>query len=85
MIKRILSLTGVNRAVGYSLLARGWQVIAGPISILLVTKFFSLEEQGFYYTFASILALQVFFELGLAFVIMQFSSHEFATLAWGEQ
>jgi hypothetical protein len=85
MIKRIVSLTGLNRAIGFSLLTRGWQVIAGPISILLVTKFFSPEEQGFYYTFSSILALQVLFELGLAFVIQQFSSHEFASLTWGNK
>jgi hypothetical protein len=84
MIKRIVSLTGMNRAIGFSLFTRGWQVIAGPVSILLVTKFFSVEEQGFYYTFSSILALQVLFELGLAFVIMQFASHEFASLSWGE-
>jgi len=83
MIKRIISLTGMNRAIGYSLMTRGWQVIAGPISILLVTKFFSIEEQGFYYTFASIVGLQALFELGLAFVIMQFASHEFASLSWG--
>lgn len=83
MIKKIISLTGLNQALGFSLLTRGWQVIAGPISILLVTGFFSIEEQGFYYTFASVLALQALFELGLAFVIMQFASHEFATLSWG--
>lgn len=83
MFKRIVLLTGLNRAIGFSLLTRGWQVIAGPISILLLTKFFSIEEQGFYYTFASILALQVLFELGLAFVIAQFASHEFAALSWG--
>lgn len=83
MIKRIVSLTGLNRAIGFTLLTRVWQVIAGPISILLVTKFFSSEEQGYYYTFASILALQALFELGLAFVIMQFASHEFAVLSWG--
>ena len=84
MIKRIVSLTGMNRAIGFSLLTRGWQVIAGPVSIFLVTRFFSIEEQGFYYTFASILALQVLFELGLAFVITQFASHEFASLSWGK-
>lgn len=82
-MRRIKSLIGLNRAIGFSVLARGWQVMAGPVSILLVARFFSLEEQGFYYTFGSVLALQVIFELGLAFVVMQFSSHEFASLSWG--
>lgn len=51
--------------------------------MLLVVHYFNLVEQGFYYTFSSVLALQVIFELGLAFVITQFASHEFTTLSWG--
>lgn len=83
MLKQFISLSGINAALTYSLLTRGWQVIAGPVSILMIAGFFSIEEQGFYYTFSSVLALQALFELGLAFVIMQFAGHEFATLAWG--
>jgi hypothetical protein len=33
-------------------------------------------EQGFYYTFGSVLALQVFVKLGLVTVIVQMASHE---------
>jgi len=40
----------------------------------------SANEQGYYFAFASILGLQVFFELGLNQVIMQFVSHEAAHL-----
>jgi hypothetical protein len=40
----------------------------------------SPSEQGFYYTFGSILAIQVFFELGLNQIIMQLVSHEVAQL-----
>jgi hypothetical protein len=42
-------------------------------------------QQGFFYTITSLLALQIFFELGLKTVIAQFASHEFAHLAWGEK
>ena len=83
IIKQMASYAGLNRAIGFSLLARSWQIIAGPITMLLVAHYFNLTQQGFYYTFSSVLALQVVFELGLAFVITQFASHEFATLSWG--
>jgi hypothetical protein len=73
---------GVDRAIFYTVLARGWGAISGPISILFVAQFLTREEQGFYYTFGSVLALQVFFELGLAYVIMQSVSHENAHLEW---
>ena len=50
------------------------------MTLLLVGITLSPVEQGFYFTFASILALQVFFELGLTGVISPFASHEKAFL-----
>jgi hypothetical protein len=84
-IRQIASYAGINKATGFSLLARGWQIIAGPVTMLLVAHYFNLAQQGFYYTFSSVLALQVVFELGLAFVITQFASHEFTALSWGDE
>jgi hypothetical protein len=55
-------------------------VLAGGLSVALIPFFLSPTQQGFYYTFASILALQVFFELGLNQVIIQLVSHEAAHL-----
>jgi len=81
---KILRLFGVNRAVSYGLLAQVWGLGAGLITMLIIAIRFSGEQQGFYYTFSSLLALQVFFELGLVSVISTFASHEFAKLAWGE-
>lgn len=81
-LKRIASAIGLDEAVFYTLIYRGWQIIAGVGTVLFVSKFLSPMEQGFYYTFASILSLQIFFELGLTFVIMQFASHEKALLKW---
>jgi hypothetical protein len=57
--------------------------LAGPLTIVFIATKFTKEQQGFYYTFASLLALQVFFELGLTTVIAQFASHEFTNLNWG--
>lgn len=64
----------------HTLLFRGWGVLAGGISILMIPICLSPTQQGFYYTFASLLALQVFFELGLNQVIIQLVSHEAAHL-----
>lgn len=75
-MKKILEFLGVDKAIMYVVMARGWGVISGLITLMLISKFISLEEQGYYYTFASILALQVIFELGLGTVLAQFVSHE---------
>lgn len=77
-----LKILGVDRAIGYSVLTRGWSLVAGPLTILIVATGMSKEQQGFYYTFSSLLALQIFFELGLTTVIAQFASHESAFLSW---
>ena len=80
---KFLRFFGLNRAIGYGVLARAWSFIAGPVTILIIASRFSKEQQGFYYTISSLLALQIFFELGLVTVLAQFASHEFAHLTWG--
>ncbi len=84
-IKHILRFLGFDRAVSFGILARLWSLIAGPITMMVIATGFSLVEQGFYYTFSSLLALQIFFDLGLMFVISQFVSHEFVHLSWGDR
>jgi hypothetical protein len=81
-IERTLSGLGIDRAVGWTVAARAWTFLAGPISVILIAAHLSAEEQGFYYTFASIVMFQVMFELGLGMVIVQFASHEKAFLEW---
>ena len=73
---------GVDRAVAFTLFGRTWFALAGVATLLLLTHFLSGPQQGFYFQFADILGLQIFFELGLAHVIVQFASHEFAGLHW---
>ncbi len=70
----------MDRAVLYAVLARTWGFAAGPVSAFLIAIKFTPAIQGFYYTFGSILALQVFAELGIGFAITQFASHEWANL-----
>ena len=81
-ITKLLRTFGFNRAVGYGVLTRAWSLFSGPITLLVIATKFSKEQQGFYYTISSLLALQVFFELGLVYVLAQFTSHEFVSLTW---
>ncbi len=57
---------------------------AGVVTLLLIARFVSPTEQGYYYTFLSLVALQIFFELGFCLVILQMASHERAKLVISE-
>lgn len=58
------------------MLGRGWSAFAGVVSAFLIARFLSPPQQGFYYTFSSLAALQIIFELGFSFVILQLAAHE---------
>jgi len=80
--RTLLKGIGIDRAIFVTLLGRVWTSVAGLVSIVFVSRFMTIDEQGYYYTFNSIIGLQVFFELGLSFVILQTASHERAHLDW---
>lgn len=77
---RLKHLAGLDFHVFLTLLLRGWGILAGGATTFLLPFWLTPGEQGFYYTFGSLLALQVFFELGLNQVIIQLVSHEAAHL-----
>jgi hypothetical protein len=81
-MKSILRILGIDRSVAYTLLGRSWSIAAGLANIWFIAHFLSNTEQGFYYTFANLIGLQIVFELGLGYVISQFVSHEMARLSW---
>ena len=85
LLRRALQATGIDRAIGYTILARGWGSATGVISVALIAHSLSRPEQGYYYTFGSLVALQIIFELGFSVVIQQLSSHEAAHLTFGER
>lgn len=76
VVRRYAEWIGIDRAVGVTLLGRAWIVLAAPVTLALIAHHLSPVEQGFYYTFNSILAMQVLFELGLAYVLLQYVSHQ---------
>jgi len=83
-IKKTLGKIGIDGAIAFTLLTRIIQAGGGIISIIFIARFLSPSEQGYYYTFASILAIQIFFELGLSGIITQYTAYEFAHLTWGD-
>jgi hypothetical protein len=71
---------GIDKSVAFTVLARGWASLAGLVTVALIARFLSPAEQGYYFTFGSLVALQIVFELGFSFVILQLASHERAHL-----
>ena len=82
MLKTLAKQFGVDRAIAYTVLARIVQAGGGLLLIALISLFLTQEEQGFYYTFGSIAAIQIFFELGLNSIITQYVAHESVHLTW---
>ncbi len=75
------TVLGLDRAVGFTVLARFWASAGGLVTVALIARFLSPAEQGYYYTFGSLVAVQIVFELGFSFVILQMASHERARLS----
>jgi len=80
LIRRLLTRIDVDRAVLYGVLGTAQLFLTGPVTALIVAIALTAELQGYYYTFAALLALQILVELGFAQVIVQFASHEWAHL-----
>lgn len=81
-LRKVVGVIGIDKSIFFTSLARIIQALGGVVSILFVAKFLSGVEQGFYYTFGSIVAIQVFFELGLNGIITQYVAHEVSHLHW---
>jgi O-antigen/teichoic acid export membrane protein len=73
--------TGLDRAIAFVVITKVWAAVIGIVTILLIARYLSPAEQGYYYTFNSVMALQVLFELGFSVVILQLASHERARLS----
>ena len=81
-LKDIAKRIGVDRAILFTSSTSIFGAIGGIVSIMLVVQFLTGLEQGFYYTFGSVVAIQVFFELGLSNIITQYVAYEKSNLNW---
>ena len=77
---RLKHLLGVDRAIAYTVLARAVQILGSTGTVLLILRFLTPVEQGYYYTLLSLVSLQTVFELGFSFVVLQMAAHECAHL-----
>ncbi|MDO9276315.1 MAG: polysaccharide biosynthesis protein [Lutibacter sp.] len=85
LIKRGSNKIGIDGAIAFTILARVIQAGGGIFTLIFIAKCLTVVEQGYYYTFGSILAIQIFFELGLSGIITQFVAHENANLVWNDK
>jgi O-antigen/teichoic acid export membrane protein len=82
LIRSFGSKIGIDKAIIFTSATNIFGALGSVVSIILVVKYLSGFEQGFYYTFGSIVAIQIFFELGLNGIITQYVAHEVSNLVW---
>ena len=82
LLRNIAHKIGMDKSIAYTSTARIIQAAGGVITALFIARFLTGVEQGFYYTFGSILAIQTFFELGMNGIITQYVAHEASHLTW---
>lgn len=82
-IRRLISLLFIDGPVIYSILGRAWGAVAGLLVTIAVAIFLTLNAQGYFFTFLSLLNLQILVELGLGAVVVQFVAHEWSFLQCG--
>lgn len=82
IIRKVASKFGLDKAILFTSSSSILGAFGSVVSVILVVKYLTGVEQGFYYTFGSIVAIQIFFELGLNGIITQYVAHEMAHLHW---
>ena len=85
LLRRLQRLLGIDGAISYTIMGKGVGVITTIFTVFFIARYLSPDEQGYYYTFASILSIQVFFELGLNNIITQFVAHEASYLTLNQE
>ena len=84
-LRALTHFLGLDGSISLTLLGRFWTLGSGPITVFEILRNLSRSEQGYYYTFSSILGISGLLELGLSIALVQFVSHEFAHLSWNEK
>jgi hypothetical protein len=80
-MRSLIGIFQVDGALVSAVATRVWTGLAGIVTLLFISRFLGSVEQGYYYAFWSLLALQSFVELGLLVVIVSVASHEWAHLS----
>ena len=71
---------GKETAALYAFAAQAWAAASGLVLLLLATSQLTPSQQGYFFTFSSLLLVQSLIDVGFAVVLTQFVSHEWAHL-----
>ena len=77
---KLAKLMGMDRAIFFTVVARGWSALAAAVTVALILKYMTPVQQGYYTVINPLVNVQIIFELGFSFVILQTASHESAHL-----
>jgi hypothetical protein len=75
MSRKLAERLQLDKPLAYALSARFWQAISGPVTIALIIRSLSEDEQGVYYAIAGVVNIQAFFELGFLNVLISQAGH----------
>ena len=64
------------------MLFQGCAILIQPVTVIFITEFLTETELGYFGVLGSLIAVQMYCELGLGMVTLQFFSHEAAHLKW---
>ncbi len=70
MRQRLLAYFQIDRTLVYALSGRIWQILSGPVTIVLLVRMLTDGERGIYCTLIGLASLQNFFELGYLNVLI---------------
>ena len=79
---RFASWLGADEAVISALAWRGAVAVCGLVTLRAITTGLTAVEQGFYFTFSSLLGVRVFLDLSFSYVVSIMASHEAAGITW---
>ncbi len=69
-----------DKPLFYSLLAKAWQAVTGPVTLTLVLTAMTLPEQGIYYGLVNVVGIQSLFEMGLLNVLISHAGYAYSAL-----
>lgn len=75
MLRKLADRLQIDKPLAFALAARLWQAFSGPITIVLIIRSLTQDEQGIYYALVPIIGIQAFFELGLLNVLISQAGH----------
>ena len=82
---KALRALGMDGAVIFTFLAKSVSIAGSVGTVLLIVRFLTPVEQGYYYTLLSLVSLQIVFELGFSVVVLQLAAHEAVHLTMSSQ